>query len=91
MEELQDAIEDAQYMNAMNDDIPKPTKEWVWPTKEELNDYVEKLRSTSPKVFEAEGLCKSGSLGFYMVMRSMIMQKLICVSPFLPNILRYEL
>lgn len=26
MEELQDAIEDAQYMNAMHDDIPKPTK-----------------------------------------------------------------
>jgi hypothetical protein len=26
MEELQDAIEDAQYMNAMHDDVPKPTK-----------------------------------------------------------------
>ena len=28
MDELQDAIEDAQYVNAMHDDIPKPTKEW---------------------------------------------------------------
>ena len=26
MEELQDAIEDAQYMNAMHDDVPRPTK-----------------------------------------------------------------
>jgi hypothetical protein len=26
MEELQDAIEDAQYMNAIHDDVPKPTK-----------------------------------------------------------------
>jgi hypothetical protein len=26
MEELQDAIEDAQYMNAMHGDVPKPTK-----------------------------------------------------------------
>jgi hypothetical protein len=32
MEELQDAIEDAQYMNAMHDGIPRPTKGWKWPT-----------------------------------------------------------
>lgn len=33
MEELQDAIEDAQYMNAMHDGIPRPTKGWKWPTQ----------------------------------------------------------
>jgi len=27
MEELQDAIEDAQYVNAMTDEGPKPSKE----------------------------------------------------------------
>ena len=28
MEELQDAIEDALYVNAMHDETPKPTKDW---------------------------------------------------------------
>ena len=60
MEELQDAIEDAQYMNAINDGTPKPTREWKWP-------YTDKLQQTSPKAFEAEGFCKHGCLGFYMV------------------------
>ena len=32
MEELQDAIEDAQYMNAMHDGVPRPTKGWKWPS-----------------------------------------------------------
>lgn len=33
MEELQDAIEDAQYVNAMTDEGPKPSKEWPYPDK----------------------------------------------------------
>ena len=36
MEELQDAIEDAQYVNAMTDDGPKPSKEWAYPDKESI-------------------------------------------------------
>lgn len=36
MEELQDAIEDAQYMTAMHDGIPRPTKGWKWPSEGEL-------------------------------------------------------
>ena len=28
MDELQDALEDAQYVNAMHDAAPRPTKEW---------------------------------------------------------------
>ena len=67
MEELQDAIEDAQYMNAINDGTPKPTREWKWPSPEELKDYTDKLQQSSPKAFEAEGFCKHGCLGFYMV------------------------
>ena len=67
MEELQDAIEDAQYMNAINDGTPKPTREWKWPSPEELKEYTDKLQQTSPKAFEAEGFCKHGCLGFYMV------------------------
>jgi len=68
MEELQDAIEDAQYMNAMHDSIPRPTQDWRWPSTEEFKDYLEKVRITAPKSFEAEGLCR-GSLGFYTFMR----------------------
>jgi hypothetical protein len=74
MEELQDAIEDAQYMNAINDDTPKPTKDWRWPTPEELTEYTDKLQATSPKAFEAEGFCKHGCLGFYMVRNEATMQ-----------------
>jgi hypothetical protein len=43
MEELQDAIEDAQYMNAMHDGIPRPTQDWRWPSTEEFKDYLEKV------------------------------------------------
>ena len=46
MEELQDAIEDAQLMNAMHDGIPRPTKGWKWPSEgESLSDNDEKLQS----------------------------------------------
>jgi hypothetical protein len=45
MEELQDAIEDAQYMNAMHDSIPRPTQDWRWPSTEEFKDYLEKVRN----------------------------------------------
>ena len=39
MEELQDAIEDAQYMTAMHDGIPRPTKGWKWPSEGEKLTY----------------------------------------------------
>jgi hypothetical protein len=66
MEELQDAIEDAQYVNAMHDDSPKPTKEWKWPTVEEINQFKTRLRQNSPEKMEIDGIC-SGSLGLYLV------------------------
>ena len=69
MEQLQDAIEDAQYMTAMHDDMPRPTKEWQWPTAEELKSFLDQLKAANPKIFEAEGICK-GSLGFYLVRRA---------------------
>ena len=66
MEELQDAIEDVQYMNAMHDGIPRPTQEWKWPSPEEFQIYLDKVKTTAPRSFEPEGLCR-GSLGFYTV------------------------
>ena len=65
MEELQDAIEDAQYVNAMHDDSPKPTKSWKWPTVDEVSQYVGKLRQNNPEEVELETICKS-CLGFYL-------------------------
>jgi len=66
MEELQDAIEDAQYLNAMHDNSPKPTKEWAKVSVEERNAYIAKCRALNPSSIELDGLCR-GSLGFYMV------------------------
>jgi hypothetical protein len=71
MEELQDAIEDAQYMSAMHDEMPRPTKEWKWPGADELQAYLDKLKTVNPKIFTPEGFCK-GSLGFYLVRKFLI-------------------
>jgi hypothetical protein len=70
MEELQDAIEDAQYMHAMQgDEGPQPTAEWVWPTAEELRDYTIRLLAKDPGITEIENFCKQ-SLGFHQVFLS---------------------
>ena len=68
MEELQDAIEDAQYMNAMHDDIPRPTRAWKKITTEELQLYISKLESNNPKSLELDTMCE-GSLGFYLFIK----------------------
>lgn len=66
MEDLQDAIEDAHYINAMQTMVPKPTKDWPTPTAEEIEAYMAKLLHDNPSAFQAEFIC-NGSLGFYMV------------------------
>lgn len=66
MEELQDAIEDAQYINAMNDDSPKPTKQWTMPGEEVLAGYIERTRACNPEEMTLSYIC-STPLGFYLV------------------------
>ncbi len=66
MEELQDAIEDAQYINAMLDDIPRPTKDWKKPTNEAIKTYISSLERNYPEKLSLDYIC-SGSLGFYLV------------------------
>jgi len=68
MEELQDAIEDAQYMNAMQDDTPKPTKEWKKVTPEERDAYFSSTIAKKPDAFDAEAIC-NGPLGLYLFMK----------------------
>ena len=65
MEELQDAIEDAQYMNAMHDELPRPIKAWKHPTAEETAAYIQNLRVTNPNLLSMDGMC-NGALGFYL-------------------------
>lgn len=64
MEELQDAIEDAQYMNAMHDGIPRPTKAWKKVSPEEVQQYVKTVQQNNPKALDLDTVCE-GSLGFY--------------------------
>lgn len=66
MDDLQDAIEDAQFINAMHDDTPKPTLEWTFPSLEEVDAYVNKLREKDEKLLEMAGIC-TNCLGFYLV------------------------
>ena len=56
MEELQDAIEDAQYVNAIStqDDGPRPVLPWEIPTEEQLVEWEAKVRKE-----------KSGTSGRY--------------------------
>lgn len=62
MEELQDAIEDAQYVNAIAtlDDGPRPVIPWELPNEEQLAEWEEKVKkqvSEAPELdYEAFGI-----------------------------------
>lgn len=47
MEELQDAIEDAQYVNAIvtQEDGPRPILPWITPTEEQLQEWRDGVRA----------------------------------------------
>eukprot|EP00752_Nemacystus_decipiens_P012889 g11409.t1 len=67
MEELQDAIEDVQYLQAVNskDSGPSPTEPWPFPSEKELEEFnAERLRKDG-KSFSLERIC-SGVLGLYL-------------------------
>lgn len=66
MEELQDAIEDAQYVNAIStqEDGPRPVLAWEKPSAEELEKWKQ-LKRNDPQAFGLEWTCKS-ALGFFM-------------------------
>ena len=73
MEELQDAIEDAQYMNAVHDTSPKPTKEWKLLPREKLTEFMDKMSNSKPNSFKLEQIC-GRPLGLYMVMDTYIIE-----------------
>ena len=69
MEELQDAIEDAQYVNAISsvEDGPRPVLQWEIPTEEQLASWKESKKKAggSPAPFEFEWTL-SHPLGFFL-------------------------
>jgi hypothetical protein len=52
MEELQDAIEDAQYVNAIatQEEGPRPVLSWEIPTEEQLAEWYEQIRKNASPV-----------------------------------------
>lgn len=66
MEELQDAIEDAQYMNALHDVNPKPIAEWKIFPIEKLQAYIDNVGKLQPKLVTLEAIC-ARPVGFYLV------------------------
>ena len=61
MEELQDAIEDAQYVNAIatQEDGPRPVLAWETPSPEELEAWEKKRLAEHSKAFALETLLEN--------------------------------
>lgn len=68
MEELQDAIEDVQYLQAVNskDSGPSPTEPWPFPSEKALEEFNTERLQLDPKCYSLETIC-SGILGLYLV------------------------
>jgi hypothetical protein len=71
MEELQDAIEDAQYVNAIatQEEGPRPVLSWEIPTEGQLEEWDKTVRRragpTEPDAFSIDWVLNS-AIGFYL-------------------------
>jgi beta-adrenergic-receptor kinase len=67
MEELQDAIEDAQYVNAIStqEDGPRPVLAWEIPNEEQLAAWKTKMKTQDPTSFSLEWTLSS-ALGMFL-------------------------
>ena len=67
MEELQDAIEDAQYVNAIatQEDGPRPVLAWEIPTEEQKNSWKEKVLRQDPNAYSLEWTLQS-AIGLFL-------------------------
>lgn len=67
MEELQDAIEDAQYVTAIaaQEDGPRPVLAWDVPNSEQLMAWEQKKKSVEPNSFSPEWVLHS-PIGFFL-------------------------
>jgi beta-adrenergic-receptor kinase len=67
MEELQDAIEDAQYVNAISsqDDGPRPVLPWKTATEEELALWKKQILNSDPQAFGIDWTLSS-AIGLFL-------------------------
>eukprot|EP00904_Undaria_pinnatifida_P005396 jgi/Undpi1/1987/HiC_scaffold_12.g05374.m1 len=68
MEELQDAIEDVQYLQAVNskDSGPSPTEPWPFPSEKALEEFNTESLHRDQQCYSLERIC-AGILGLYLV------------------------
>lgn len=68
MEELQDAIEDVQYLQAVNskDSGPSPTEPWPFPSEKALEEFNTESLQGDEQCYSLERIC-AGILGLYLV------------------------
>lgn len=68
MEELQDAIEDVQYLQAVNskDSGPSPTEPWPFPSEKALEEFNTESLLGDRQCYSLERIC-AGILGLYLV------------------------
>ncbi|CAM9752358.1 unnamed protein product [Ascophyllum nodosum] len=91
MEELQDAIEDVQYLQAVNskDSGPNATESWPLPSEKDLEDFnTERLRK-DPQCYSLETIC-SGVLGLYLFGAFCIQRKEVAKYEFILDVVRYR-
>lgn len=67
MEELQDAIEDAQYVNAIStqEDGPRPVLAWDIPNDDQINAWKEKIKRQQPDAYSLEWTLNS-AIGLFL-------------------------
>eukprot|EP00545_Synedropsis_sp_CCMP1620_P011316 CAMPEP_0119004162 /NCGR_PEP_ID=MMETSP1176-20130426/987_1 /TAXON_ID=265551 /ORGANISM="Synedropsis recta cf, Strain CCMP1620" /LENGTH=684 /DNA_ID=CAMNT_0006955841 /DNA_START=247 /DNA_END=2301 /DNA_ORIENTATION=+ len=67
MEELQDAIEDAQYVNAIStqEDGPRPVLAWDIPTEDQLEAWKEKVERKNKNAYSLEWTLSS-AIGLFL-------------------------
>ena len=66
MEDIDAAVEDAEYVKAMRDNVPRPTKSWDWLNSGDLETYISHLMAHNPEGLRLEKIA-STSLGLYLV------------------------
>jgi len=62
MDQIQDAMDNLEYVDAVADGIPRPTKDWDWVSTDFLSDHICHL---NPEELNLENFCR-GSLGLYL-------------------------
>jgi hypothetical protein len=64
MDDIDAAVEDAEYVRAMRDGVPQPTKGWDYMSGIELEKYLDQLRKTAGDGLSPEVITTS-NIGFY--------------------------